>query len=217
MKVLKDAAMPAPAGLPPFAPISVKLLDILSREDAVVAQVAGLLRMDADFVADVLRLSDTLLFGFEREIRALAHAVVRLGPRRLEALVATAGLRQPVAARGPMRGYWRHNVASGFLAADFAAARGMHPGQAGVLEMLRESAESRTPAAPQCAVPAETGAAESLADVLGAVASCAADASGRQLACEALGQLPQSTWEAFRFDPARLARAIEETVSVIDN
>lgn len=218
MKVLKDAAMPAPPGLPPFAPVSIELLDLLSREETVAAQVAELLRMDPEFVAEVLRPGKALRFGFEREIRTLAHAVVCLGPRRIEALVAAASLRQPVAARAPMRGYWRHDVASGFLAAGFAAARGIGPNQGSLLDMLRESAASSAPAAAShCAMPAEIAAAQVLADVLGQVVCCAAEGPARQVACDALRQLPRSTWEAFRFDPAWLVRVIEETAASINN
>lgn len=123
MRVLKDATMPLLPGLPPFAPVSVRLLDILSREDAVVEQVARLLRLDAACVAEVLRLADSPVFGFERQIRSLAHAVARLGAERLRALISTVGLRAGRSHRS-MRGYWRHSVASGYAAAASGGAPG---------------------------------------------------------------------------------------------
>lgn len=185
LKALKDADMPSLPGLPPFAPVSASLLDLLSREDAVVAQVAELLRLDREFVAEVLRLSGTRLFGFERQIRTLAHAVTRLGPRRLKALAVTVRHQ----AHGPLRGYWRHNVASGFLAAHFAAARGEGPA-------------FRPWAALEPAIPADGSTVHSLTDMV--EAACSA---------EALRQLPQSVWS----EPERLARALEEIAAVINN
>lgn len=204
--------MPALPGLPPFAPVSVRLLDILSRENAVVEQVAGLLQIDAAFVAEVLRLADTRIFGFERQIRALAHAVACLGTRRLEALAAVVGQPQPAVANASVRGYWRHDVASGFVAAALAEARGMASCHAQAVEMLRNSSLFHSP----CAAPPECGVVESPDDTLEA-AGVDSEMSCCSVACERLRELPQTVCEAFRADPARLARVLEKSNSVINN
>jgi HD-like signal output (HDOD) protein len=125
MRILMDGTMPSMLpGLPPFAPVSVRLLDILSSEDAVVEQVAELMRLDAHFVAEIVRLANSPVFGFQRKIRSLAHVVALLGAERLRALAASAALKQSGEAHRELHGYWRHSVASGFLAAELADAQG---------------------------------------------------------------------------------------------
>lgn len=125
------------ASLPPFMPVSMALLDILSREDAVVEQVAALLRLEPEFVAEVLELANSPAFGFQSQIRTLAHAVVLLGTKRLQALILTVSLRHG-SASGHTRDFWRHSVASAFAAAELAPGYGVHPDRAFTAALLHD-------------------------------------------------------------------------------
>lgn len=125
------------ASLPPFMPVSKALLDILSREDAVIEQVAALLQLDSEFVGEVLDLANSRAFGFQSQIKSLAHAVVLLGTRRLQALILTAGLRRSGQATGA-QDFWRHSVASAFAAAEMASGRGMNPDTAYTAALLHD-------------------------------------------------------------------------------
>lgn len=115
----------ATANLPPFNPVSMRLLDVLSKEDAVAEEVAGLLRLDAGFVGDILRRANTPVFGFQDQIRGLAHAIVLLGTRRLKALIATAALARGSRISETLAEFWRHSAASAFVAAELAECYGV--------------------------------------------------------------------------------------------
>lgn len=225
MRVLKDGTMPLAPGLPPFAPVSVRLLDILARQDAVVEQVAELLRLDASFVAEVLRPANTPVFGFERQIRSLAHAVARLGTQRLRALIATVGLRQASRSYGAMRGYWRHSVASGFLAAEITGGWGI-PDRAYTAGLPHDTGTfcslAGVPTA-QWSVSPDDIPVESLSEVV--VAACRLSealgfALGPSSECgidEVLQVLPHAAREPLHINASHLARALEEKIAVINN
>lgn len=222
--MLNNGTSPALPGLPPFAPVSVRLLEILSREDAVIEQVAGLLRLDASFVGEVLRLANSPAFGFERQIRSLAQAVARLGTNRLQALIATVGLRQSSRQHASMRGYWRHSVASGFLAAEMARAWSLHPDQAYTAALLHDPATFYSLAGVP-APSAETVPVEPMHEVVSA-ACRVSEALGfpvmpqsapRRELDAVLRSLPQPAREPLGIDPARLAQALEEKIAIINN
>jgi hypothetical protein len=99
-----------------FAPASPALVDLLSQDDAVVDGVAEILRLDPDLVACILRLANLHAFGFERQVRHLAHAVAILGTHRVKALIAAGHSRHEFEA------CWRHSVASAFLASELPGA-----------------------------------------------------------------------------------------------
>ncbi len=128
----------AVANLPPFIPASMRLLEVLSREDAVVEQVAELMRLDPEFVGEILRLANSPVFGFETQIRSLAQAIVLLGTRRLKALIATITLKKTLAGDGALDGFWRHSVASAFVAAELANGSGVHPDHAYTAALLHD-------------------------------------------------------------------------------
>jgi len=128
----------AVASLPPFNPVSLRLLDVLSKEDAVVEQVAELLRLDSAFVAEILRLANSPVFGFQNQIRTLAHVVVLLGTKRLKALIATISLKRSSGASEALEGFWRHSVASAFVAAELAEPYGVHPDSAYTAALLHD-------------------------------------------------------------------------------
>jgi hypothetical protein len=194
MKLLDDEAMPAPPGLPPFAPVAACLLDIVSRQDDVAGEAAELLGLEGGFVATLLRADSP----GDRQIRTLARAIAWLGAGRVRALAATLG---PL----PMSGYWRHSAESAFVAVEVAAARGVHPGHASTAAILDDSGAPCPPAdvaAPQPGMPAQALAVESLIEAVGA-ASCM--------------PLLQPCREDSRPDPAKLARALKVETGAIYN
>lgn len=222
--MFNDGNLPVPPGLPPFAPVSVRLLEILSREDAVIEQIAELLRLDPAFVGEVLRLANSPAFGFERQIRTLAQAVAQLGTKRLRALIATVGLRQSSQSHISMRGYWRHSVAAGFLAAEMAPAWSVNPDQAYTAALLHDPATLYSLAGVPAPL-AEADPLESLHEVV-AAACRMSEALGFPVMPESAPQhefdavlrsLPEPAREPLRVNPARLAQALEEKIAMINN
>lgn len=217
-------------GMPPFAPASVRLVELLSQDDAVVEQVAALLRLDADFVAEILRLANSPTLGFERQIRNLAHAIVMLGTRRVKALIATVGLKQSSHACSGMRGYWRHSVASGLLAAEMASSRALSPDDAYTAALLHELVTWESVAGlPSCGQRPFTSLfgspspPPSLCEVV-ALACRLSTALGFSMMEHETGvptletlllELPET--DAVRINPSDAAHALEEKIAYINN
>jgi HD-like signal output (HDOD) protein len=191
----------------PFAPASKALVDLLSQDDAVVDQVAALLRLDGDSVAEVLRLANSPAFGFERQIRHLAHAIVMLGTRRVKALIATVGLKQASHSRQSLQGCWRHSVASAFLASEIAPGWALPPDEAYTAGLLHTLSSSDP------AIGEVVSLACRLSSALGFPA-CEDIAAVSDLE-PLLLRVPESA-EA-RSDPARMARLLEEKIAYINN
>lgn len=111
--------------LPPFHPVAVRLMRMLSRDNVSLGEVADAIRSDAAFASELLRLANSPLFGFRREITGVIQAVGLLGLGRVQALALTVALRrftgeptQSLAAKV----CWRHNLACAIVAEDLAVA-----------------------------------------------------------------------------------------------
>jgi putative nucleotidyltransferase with HDIG domain len=117
----------------------VRVLDVLSREEAGADEIAGVLRLDPAFGAQVLRLANSAAYGAAVRIASLAEAVLRLGTERLRALVMTVGLSlylRGVRKQQAHRACWQHSVACAFVAEEIGATCGLgreHAYTAGLL------------------------------------------------------------------------------------
>src|SRR5215510_6515794 len=101
--------------LPPYRLVARKLMLLSAKADVPLTQVQAVLRADAAFSAEVLRLANSPLFGVRREITSVLHAVVLLGLERIKALATTLALRTFLTAGKPTQALyscWRHNLAT---------------------------------------------------------------------------------------------------------
>ncbi|MGC9971102.1 MAG: HDOD domain-containing protein [Bryobacteraceae bacterium] len=115
----------AVARLRPFPPVAAKLLRVVAIDNVVFHQVAELIRVDAVFSAEVLRLANSPLLGCRREVVSILHAMALLGLERLKSLVLMVALRNHMAGalQDPsLLRCWRHSLASAFLCQDLGAA-----------------------------------------------------------------------------------------------
>lgn len=229
MTIYLDGAMPSLIpGAPTFTPVASRVLDLLAVEDAVVEHVAALLTLEPEFVAEVLQSADTPVFGFQRQIRNLAHVVALLGTGRLRALIATVALRQSGGTGGSLYGYWRHSVAAGFLAAELAPGGEMDPDQACTTAVAHDygawDSRGSIPVAPWCS-PCEEADGQALATMVG-LACCFSGAPGfpsllrgapRAGLDDLLSALPQAARACFPSDLTRLARLLEDNIATINN
>ncbi len=111
--------------IPPFHPVAVRLIRMASVETTPLGEIASLIRSDAAFSAEVLRLANSPLFGMMREVSSIMQAVALLGLQRVRALASTVALRQflaRVAHSRAARLCWRHNLATALLAEELASA-----------------------------------------------------------------------------------------------
>ncbi len=98
---------------------------MVSTDDADFGGMAGLIRVDTTFSAEVLRLANSPLLGCRRKILNILHAVAILGMERLKGLVMMVALRNFLAGAlhvPSLLRCWRHSLAAAFLAQDIGAA-----------------------------------------------------------------------------------------------
>jgi putative nucleotidyltransferase with HDIG domain len=104
--------------LPPYRPVARKLMRLTAQMDVQLEQIQQVLRMDAAFTADVLRLANSPLIGVRREIKSVMQAVMMLGLERIKALATTLSLRVFLKAsvpNGALLSSWRHNLATAII------------------------------------------------------------------------------------------------------
>jgi HD-like signal output (HDOD) protein len=104
--------------LPPFPAVAKQLLTLTAQDNCTIPQVAGLVRSDAAFAAEVLRLANSALLGLRYEVTSILHGVSVLGMDRLRALVMTVALRDMVSSarhEDLLRRCWRHNLAGALI------------------------------------------------------------------------------------------------------
>ena len=101
--------------LPPYRPVAKKLMLLASREDVPLSQVQDVLRTDAAFTADILRLANSPLISSRAQITGVMQAVMVLGLERINALATTLALRSFLSSGVPtnvVQTCWRHNLAT---------------------------------------------------------------------------------------------------------
>ena len=80
---LRDKAIRALGGLPPFSPILNRLLASLAGEDVVFSKLADLIEKDTVVAGNVLHLVNSALYGRRGTINSVRHALSLLGVVKL--------------------------------------------------------------------------------------------------------------------------------------
>jgi HD-like signal output (HDOD) protein len=111
------------SSLPPFPAVAQKILELTGNGACPINDVARLVRTDAAFSAEVLRLANSAVLGLRFEVVNILQAVSLLGTARLNSLVLTIAVRdlvRDVRTNEALRLAWRHNFATA-LAAEWIA------------------------------------------------------------------------------------------------
>lgn len=110
--------------IPPFPAIALRALNLMAGTDTSLFQLCNLIRPDAAFSAEVLRIANSPLVAFPKDITSVLQASMVLGFRRLKSVVITVGLREYLADTFTpvLHSCWRHSVACGMIAERIAAA-----------------------------------------------------------------------------------------------
>ena len=64
--------------LPPFPAVALQLLSLLDDSEAPMKKIVDLLRIDPALSAEILRVSNSALYGLSRKIDNVSHAIVGL-------------------------------------------------------------------------------------------------------------------------------------------
>ena len=107
-----------PERLPPFPAIALKALNLMSGTDSSLIDLCNLIRSDAAFSVAVLRVANSPLVAFSKNVTSVLQASMLLGFQRLRSVVIAFGLKAYVreAFTPLMQSCWRHSVACAILA-----------------------------------------------------------------------------------------------------
>ncbi len=111
--------------LPPFPPVALRTIQVLSSDRIETDELTRLVSADPVLASEILQAANSALFGLARQVRSVRHAIVLVGRDHLRPLLFTAALRAYLKAPGRtryFRAWWRHSLASALLGDGLAAA-----------------------------------------------------------------------------------------------
>jgi putative nucleotidyltransferase with HDIG domain len=116
-----------PERLPPFPAIALKALNLIAGRDTSLLELCNLIRSDTAFSAAILKIANSPLVAFSRNITSVVQASMLLGFRRLKSVVITVGLKAYL--QGPLtpilQACWQHSVACAMIAERAASGGGI--------------------------------------------------------------------------------------------
>jgi HD-like signal output (HDOD) protein len=111
--------------LPQFPGIATKVLRVLSRDDASVNEIAGLIRADAALASELLRIVNSPLYAMRTHVSSIQQALVVLGfeeVRRFVLAVSMKGYFRATLRLDLLRAIWRHSLACATVCEELSIA-----------------------------------------------------------------------------------------------
>jgi HD-like signal output (HDOD) protein len=106
-----------PDDVPPFPAVALKALNLMAGKDTSLVELCNLIRPDVAFSTEVLRIANSPLVAFSKDITNVLQASMLLGFRRLRSVVITVGLRAYLAQGFTplLESCWRHSIACAII------------------------------------------------------------------------------------------------------
>jgi HD-like signal output (HDOD) protein len=139
-----EQAAPTPwalESLPPFSPVALRLVELLSRDDISANEVGKFISAEPVFSARVLQIANSPLFALSRQVASIARAVVVVGFERVKGIVLTRALGDfigPAAKKEAMKLCWRASLAGALIAENLARPCRLDGGTAYTAGLLRD-------------------------------------------------------------------------------
>ena len=112
--------------LPAIPAIASKVMTIANNANASAEDLRKIIEQDPTLAARVLKVANSSLYGFGRQIETLRHAVTLLGFRTVECLVMAASLRDTFKHFGlAEKLMWEHATYAGVVAGKLATYKGI--------------------------------------------------------------------------------------------
>ncbi|MFZ3266013.1 MAG: HDOD domain-containing protein [Terriglobales bacterium] len=125
-KALQPEPAWKPDNLPPFPAVALKALNLMAGTDKSLLELCNLIRSDPAFSTAVLRIANSPLVAFSKNITNVLQASMLLGFHRLRSLVITVGLKayleKPFSPL--LQACWRHSVACAIVSERAASCSG---------------------------------------------------------------------------------------------
>jgi len=114
-----------PDSIPPFPAIALKALRLMSGTDTSLLELCNLIRADPAFSTAILRIANSPLVAFSKDITSVLQASMLLGFQRLRSVVITVGLKAYLkdSFTPLIMLCWRHSVACAIIAERSAKCR----------------------------------------------------------------------------------------------
>jgi len=123
-KALEGQPVWHPDNLPAFPAVALKALNLIAGRDTSLLELCNLIRADAAFSSAILRVANSPLVAFSKNITSVMQASMLLGFQRLKSVVLAVGLKdylkQPFTPL--LQACWRHSVACAMIAEHAAQA-----------------------------------------------------------------------------------------------
>jgi HD-like signal output (HDOD) protein len=123
-KVLE--AIKRSAAVPSMPQVVTRFIEIIQDPNFDYGEVIKVLSADPGTVSEILRLSNSALFGVRQKIVSLRQALTLLGPKRTRSLLLGRYLVDSVSRRHPsgldMTYFWRRSLTASVLSSRFADA-----------------------------------------------------------------------------------------------
>jgi HD-like signal output (HDOD) protein len=110
-------------GIPPFPPVAIKALQLVSNDKTRLRELSKLISTDASLSSEVLRIANSALYGHRVEVESVFRATISLGLERIKSVVVTSALRQYIGRSLDVpwiRMCWRHSLACAVIAEELA-------------------------------------------------------------------------------------------------
>lgn len=127
--------------LPPFSPVALRLVALLSDDNVHVDQVSRFIAAEPVFAARILQLANSPLFALMRQVTSIPQAVILVGLERVKAIALTRALGDyvaPVLRRKALAACWRNTLAGAIAAELTAPSCCLDPGLAYTAGLLRD-------------------------------------------------------------------------------
>ncbi len=100
--------------LPAFPAVALRLLTVISGDEADFREVSQLIMTDTALSGQVLRLANSSLYGFRQRVTNVLQALCLMGANRVRDMLITVALKGYISGTAdPIRGaIWRHSLAA---------------------------------------------------------------------------------------------------------
>jgi len=109
--------------VPPFPAVAHRVLALVGNDDVSVQEVGKLVKMDPSFSAELLRFANSALFGSQREVRSLSHAIAMVGTERVKTMATLVAMNRMVRCSvriEALRKVWIHSLVTAIVAEEAA-------------------------------------------------------------------------------------------------
>ena len=132
---------PELAQIPPFPAIALKLLALLSNDDAGFAPIVACIATDPVLCAKVMKRANASDMATYCAVTTVQQAVSALGvdrTREVSLTAATAGFASTAMSRPSLRSCWHHTLATALIASEVARQCGQRPAEAYTAGLLHD-------------------------------------------------------------------------------